>query len=252
MGQINYLSGRRFWKGWAPGPAGGSLEAAYPGLSGHAFESNSKAGAGASSPGDRILKRIADLFLAVFILPFVVLVGLPIAILIVLDGGNPFFRHNRIGHRGAMFGCLKFRSMQMDAQARLDALLRDDPAARGEWERARKLRDDPRVTPVGRFLRKTSLDELPQIWNVIRGDMSFVGPRPVTNDELVRYKEDAPLYLSCKPGITGLWQITGRNDAEYDHRVALDAKYARSQSFLLDLRILVMTVPAVLSGRGAY
>ena len=142
--------------------------------------------------------------------------------------------------------------MLPDAEARLKSLLADDAAANAEWAETSKLKNDPRVTRIGRFLRKSSLDELPQLWNIIRGEMSFVGPRPVTSEELCRYGEDAALYLACKPGITGLWQIHGRNDVDYASRVAFDARYARERSVLLDLRILLLTIPVVLGRKGAY
>jgi lipopolysaccharide/colanic/teichoic acid biosynthesis glycosyltransferase len=197
-------------------------------------------------------KRVADLLLAVFILPFIVMFGIPVAIIVMLDGGKPIFGHKRIGKDGRTFACLKFRSMYSDADQRLKVILDSDPAARVEWAQTFKLKNDPRVTRIGRILRKTSLDELPQVWNIIRGEMSFVGPRPIVAKELDYYGDQVGYYLSCKPGITGLWQIGGRSDTDYGTRVELDTRYATTRSFAMDMRIMVMTVPAVLASKGAY
>jgi len=175
-----------------------------------------------------------------------------IALLVKLDGGPVFYAHRRVGRGGALFGCLKFRSMVADADQRLAALLARDPAARAEWDTTRKLRRDPRVTWVGRFLRASSLDELPQLFNVLRGEMSLVGPRPVMAGELVaHYGAAAAHYLSVRPGITGLWQVSGRSDTSYAQRVALDVAYVSRPSLRADLRILLRTPLAVLSRRGA-
>jgi lipopolysaccharide/colanic/teichoic acid biosynthesis glycosyltransferase len=200
-----------------------------------------------------ILKRAMDVAGASLLLLF----GLPVfailALLIRADGGPVFFAHERVGRGGRRFGCLKFRSMVTDSAARLEALLASDPAARAEWQATRKLRHDPRVTWVGRFLRSSSLDELPQLLNVLRGEMSLVGPRPVLATELaVHYGAAAGHYLSVRPGITGLWQVSGRSDTSYDTRVALDVRYASNPSLLADLRILLRTPGAVLLRRGAY
>ena len=142
--------------------------------------------------------------------------------------------------------------MTVDAEARLQRLLEEDPAARDEWGRERKLRRDPRITGLGRILRRTAIDEIPQLWNVLKGDMSLVGPRPVVEAELERYGDEADAYLLVRPGITGLWQVAGRNDVDYGRRVALDAWYVRHWSFWNDLVVLFMTIPALLSRRGAY
>jgi lipopolysaccharide/colanic/teichoic acid biosynthesis glycosyltransferase len=158
-----------------------------------------------------------------------------------------------VGRGGALFGCLKFRSMVIDSEARLAELLARDPAARAEWEATRKLKRDPRVTSVGRFLRASSLDELPQLINVLRGEMSLVGPRPVIQAELEQhYGAAAAHYMSVRPGITGLWQVSGRNDTTYEQRVRLDVSYVARASFAEDLRILLATPVAVLRRRGAY
>lgn len=185
------------------------------------------------------------------------LVALPfflvVAALIRADGGPAFYAHPRVGRGGRIFGCLKFRSMVADSQARLEALLAADPAAREEWDRTRKLRHDPRITRIGRILRATSLDELPQLINVLKGEMSIVGPRPVTQAELDRhYGAAAAHYLSVRPGITGLWQVSGRSETSYDQRVALDVAYVSQASLLGDVRILLKTPAAVLSRRGAH
>jgi len=177
---------------------------------------------------------------------------LSVALLILLYDGRPIiYGHYRVGRGGQLFRCLKFRTMVRDSQARLDELLRTDEAARLEWERDRKLTNDPRITPIGRFLRKTSLDELPQLLNVLRGDMLLVGPRPITVAELEKYGRVRWHYLSTMPGVTGLWQVSGRNDLSYDERVNLDRLYVEHRSLWGDLVILFRTVKVVLSRDGA-
>jgi len=181
----------------------------------------------------------------------------PIMILVagciyVEDGGSAIFMQRRLGRGGCLFGCLKFRSMRVDAEAVLGSLLANDPASRAEWEGSRKLRQDPRVTRVGSFIRKFSLDELPQFWNVLVGDMSLVGPRPIVQAEAIKYGRRLGYYYSVRPGLTGLWQVSGRSDASYRSRVAMDVIYCRSRRLSLDLRILAATIPAVLIGRGSY
>jgi undecaprenyl-phosphate galactose phosphotransferase len=151
-----------------------------------------------------------------------------------------------------MFDCLKFRTMVPDAAGVLKQLLDTNPGARAEWGRDFKLKDDPRITSIGAFLRRTSLDELPQLWNVLKGEMSLVGPRPIIEVELERYGEEVGYYLETRPGITGLWQISGRNNTSYDDRVALDCWYVRNWSLWYDLVILVKTVRVVLWREGAY
>ena len=169
----------------------------------------------------------------------------------VQDGGPVIFAHRRIGRNGKPFLCYKFRSMRVDAEARLAEVLAADPEAREEWARDHKLRRDPRVTPLGDFLRRSSLDELPQFFNVLRGDMSLVGPRPIVEAERIKYGRRFQHYCAVRPGITGLWQISGRNDVSYRTRVALDTCYAQRKSLGLDLYILVMTLPSVLRARGS-
>lgn len=199
------------------------------------------------------VKRGLDVVLALVLLAILSPLLLLLALMVRSDGGPAFYGHRRIGRNGAEFPCLKFRSMVLDADQVLKDLLARDPAAARDWAETRKLRHDPRVTPVGRFLRATSLDELPQIFNVLRGEMSFVGPRPVVNEELQKhYGSAAADYAAVRPGITGLWQISGRSDTTYGERVELDRRYVREFSLMQDLRIMVRTVPAVLARRGAY
>lgn len=162
------------------------------------------------------------------------------------DGGAAMFRQQRIGRDGRMFDCLKFRSMKIDAEARLPALIN------AEWNAARKLRNDPRVTRLGRILRTSSLDELPQLINVLRGEMSLVGPRPIVMDEATRYKRRLADYCAVRPGLTGLWQVSGRNDVSYPRRVAMDVWLVRNKTVRVYLAILARTIPAVVSRRGAY
>jgi lipopolysaccharide/colanic/teichoic acid biosynthesis glycosyltransferase len=199
-----------------------------------------------------IAKRALDIIGAgvglVLLAPFFLIV----ALMVRADGGPAFFAHQRVGRGGKLFGCLKFRSMVIDSQARLEALLANDPAARAEWEATRKLKNDPRITPIGRFLRSTSLDELPQLINVLLGEMSLVGPRPVQEAEIDRYYgASAAHYMAVRPGITGLWQVSGRSETSYESRVALDVAYVSRPSLLADLSILLRTPVAVLSRRGA-
>lgn len=167
------------------------------------------------------------------------------------DGLPVFFAHYRVGRDGKLFRCLKFRTMARDAERMLAELLRNDPAARAEWQRDQKLTNDPRITPVGHFLRRTSLDELPQLFNVLRGEMSLVGPRPITVAELTRYGRVRWHYLSVRPGMTGLWQVSGRNNTSYEERVELDRDYVERHSLWLDLRILVKTINVVVARDGA-
>jgi undecaprenyl-phosphate galactose phosphotransferase len=171
----------------------------------------------------------------------------------LVDKGPVLFAHARVGRDGETFRCLKFRSMVPNAKEALERLLASDPAARAEWERDYKLKDDPRITPFGRLLRRTSLDELPQLINVVRGDMSLVGPRPVVPAELDRYGEARVYYLQVRPGLTGLWQVSGRNDVDYERRVALDAWYVRNWTLWYDVLILLKTLLVVPSrSSGAY
>ena len=184
----------------------------------------------------------------VLLSPILLVVALAIKL---LDPGPLLFAHVRVGQGGRTFRCLKFRSMTVDADARLARLLEGDSAARAEWAETHKLRADPRITPLGRFLRRSCLDELPQLVNVLRGEMSLVGPRPIVAAEAVRYGRFFPVYCSLKPGITGLWQVKREDQTSYRRRVALDLTYARSRSLALNLAILLLTVPSVMRGQGA-
>jgi exopolysaccharide production protein ExoY len=197
-------------------------------------------------------KRCLDLALGILAAPMVVLLVLPICMLVMLETGSPLYRHPRVGRGGRIFFCYKIRTMALDADIKLRALLNNDELARAEWEAYFKLKDDPRVTRLGRFLRRTSLDELPQLWNVLKGEMSFVGPRPIIQEELPRYGERAAAYLACAPGISGLWQVSGRNDISYEERTLLDERYAREWTLAFDLWILLRTLPVVLWARGSY
>ena len=200
----------------------------------------------------RILKRVFDVVVALILLVLLALPFAYIAWLIRRDGGPAIFAHKRVGQSGREFACFKFRTMRVDAEKQLRLLLASDPAARAEWEREFKLRNDPRITRIGQFLRRTSLDELPQLLNVIRGEMSLVGPRPVINAELERYGDDVDYFLMVRPGMTGLWQVSGRNDVDYDTRVYLDTWYVKNWSMWYDVAILFKTINVVLKREGAY
>jgi Undecaprenyl-phosphate galactose phosphotransferase WbaP len=202
-------------------------------------------------PLNRLMKLAFDYVGALLLLAAVAPLFLVIAFLIKRDGGPVFYRHQRIGIHGRPFGCLKFRSMTVNADEVLRWLLARDPKAAGEWEATQKLRDDPRVTPVGRFLRATSLDELPQLLNVLRGEMSLVGPRPIVAAESARYGENLPFYTEARPGITGLWQVSGRSDTSYERRVELDVWYVKNWTLWHDIAILIKTIPAVMRRNGA-
>jgi len=198
------------------------------------------------------LKRGFDVTMAMgIILAFLPLLMIVFAALLVQ--GRPFLiRHQRVGRKGQVFPCLKFRTMVTDADAKLQEHLAASAEARAEWEATRKLKIDPRVTALGRVLRKSSLDELPQLFNVLRGEMSLVGPRPIVAAEVRHYGGSMSIYEQVRPGMTGAWQISGRNDTSYARRVALDCEYVATQSFRGDLSILLRTFPAVLAARGSY
>lgn len=198
-------------------------------------------------------KRAVDIVLAAAALVLLSPLMLIAALIVKLsDQGPVFYSHTRIGYGGAAFGCLKFRTMKTDAAERLAELLRANPSARAEWETTRKLKNDPRITAVGEILRKSSIDELPQLINILRGEMSVVGPRPVTAEELARYGEHVTSYMAARPGLTGQWQTSGRNDVSYEYRVALDVQYVRDWSLVRDFIIIAKTVPALFSQRGCY
>jgi exopolysaccharide production protein ExoY len=197
--------------------------------------------------------RLFDIIIALLALLFTAPLFLAVATVVTLsDGGPALFGHQRIGVGGRGFRCLKFRSMVQDADNRLAECLARDPGARAEWARDHKLRKDPRITPLGDFLRRSSLDELPQLINVLRGEMSIVGPRPIVSAEIPKYGARFSAYCRVRPGITGLWQVSGRNDTSYRRRVAMDTIYARNKRLSWDLKIVLLTVPAVLLARGSY
>ncbi|MBB5731583.1 lipopolysaccharide/colanic/teichoic acid biosynthesis glycosyltransferase [Altererythrobacter atlanticus] len=197
----------------------------------------------------RMIDIVGALALILLFAPLMLLIAIAV---FVADPGPILFRQSRIGRDGRMFKCLKFRTMATDAEARLASLLKNDPAARAEWERDHKLRVDPRIVGIGRFLRRSSLDELPQLFNVLLGEMSLVGPRPIVEAEACRYGKYLIYYCAVRPGITGLWQISGRNDVHYRRRVAFDVVYARKCRVSDNLRIMFLTVPCVLTARGSY
>lgn len=204
-------------------------------------------------PANLLLKRALDLLGgAVLLLPFLLLYPWVALLLLWEDPGPVLYRHPRVGQGGRRFYVLKFRTMRMDGEETLRRYLEQNPEAKAEWERERKLKKDPRVLRVGGWLRRLSLDELPQALNVLKGEMSLVGPRPVTEEELGRYGESLSLYLKVKPGLTGLWQVSGRNHLPYEKRVALDRYYAQNWSVWLDLYLLARTVWAVLRKEGAW
>lgn len=202
---------------------------------------------GYAGTGKRAFDLTAAVLLLVIFAPAILFLA---ALVALLDGGKPFISLRRVGRDGRHFPCWKIRTMVVDAEARLKQLLAEDPEAAEEWARDQKLSNDPRVTWLGKVLRSTSLDELPQLWNVLRGEMSLVGPRPVTDAEMVRYGDASASYVSVRPGVTGLWQVQGRNSVSYDERVRLDVEYVSRLSFMSDLSILVRTVGAVLNRTG--
>lgn len=194
------------------------------------------------APAQSRLKRQIDIIGAVIgLITFAPLMA-AIYLAVKWGGGSAFYAHQRIGVGGKAFPCLKFRTMVPDAAERLQHILATDPLALEEWQQSQKLRNDPRITRVGQFLRKTSLDELPQFINVLRGEMSLVGPRPITEEEIERYGTRFNDYASCRPGMSGIWQVSGRNSVDYQGRVLLDSKYAKSWNLWLDVKILFRTV----------
>ncbi|SET63181.1 undecaprenyl-phosphate galactose phosphotransferase WbaP [Thorsellia anophelis] len=200
----------------------------------------------------RFFKRAFDLSCATALVMLLSPLLLWIYLSIKKDDGKVIYAHERIGRNGKPFNCLKFRSMVTNSQEILNDLLENDPASREEWERDFKLKNDPRITKIGAFLRKTSLDELPQLFNVIKGEMSLVGPRPIIEEELLRYRDSVNYYLMAKPGMTGLWQVSGRNDIDYERRVYFDVWYVKNWSLWNDIAILFKTINVVLNRTGAY
>ncbi|HCI6873031.1 TPA: exopolysaccharide biosynthesis polyprenyl glycosylphosphotransferase, partial [Klebsiella variicola subsp. variicola] len=200
----------------------------------------------------RILKRAFDIIASLAIILILSPLLLYISKRVKEDGGPAIYGHERVGKNGRPFKCLKFRSMVINSKEVLEELLKNDVEAKAEWDLTFKLKNDPRITKIGHFLRRTSLDELPQLFNVLRGEMSLVGPRPIITAELERYNEEVEYYLLSKPGMTGLWQVSGRSDVDYDTRVYLDAWYVKNWSMWNDIAILFKTVSVVLKRDGAY
>ncbi|HEF8949310.1 TPA: exopolysaccharide biosynthesis polyprenyl glycosylphosphotransferase, partial [Klebsiella pneumoniae] len=200
----------------------------------------------------RFLKRLFDIFGSLFIILILSPIIIYISQKVRKDGGPAIYGHERIGKNGKPFKCLKFRSMVINSKEVLEDLLLNDASAKEEWEATFKLKNDPRITKIGAFLRRTSLDELPQLFNVLKGEMSLVGPRPIITAELARYNEEVDYYLLSKPGMTGLWQVSGRSDVDYETRVYLDAWYVKNWSMWNDIAILFKTVTVVLRKDGAY
>jgi lipopolysaccharide/colanic/teichoic acid biosynthesis glycosyltransferase len=207
--------------------------------------------AGLPRPMALVAKEVVDRVVASVLLLLTAPVFLIVITLVSLDGGPAFFGHARVGFGGRPFKCLKFRTMVPSAEAVLQEFLANNPEAEQEWASSRKLRVDPRVTRVGAWLRKTSIDELPQLLNVLRGEMSLVGPRPIVIEEMEKYGDNIVYYTSVNPGITGLWQVSGRSNLDYARRVALDTNYVKYWKFRHDIKILLRTVPAVLMKDGA-
>jgi len=209
----------------------------------------------AQSKRSRVIKRTGDLLLSLAVLGLGSPLFLLLAVLVKLSSPGPvFYVQRRVGRSYREFGCIKFRTMRPDADRILHTLLEQSPGLSAEFKKDFKLKADPRITPIGRFLRRSSLDELPQFLNVLRGQMSVVGPRPIVRAELERYGDQMDAVLAVRPGLSGLWQVSGRNNLSYPRRVRLDVSYARRQTFWLDLTIIVRTIGVILlpMDRGAY
>jgi Undecaprenyl-phosphate galactose phosphotransferase WbaP len=200
----------------------------------------------------RLTKRLFDTLVAALLLLVLSPLMLLIAVVLKREGGSVLFAHQRIGKNGRKFDCYKFRSMVPNAEQQLQSLLQHNAHLKAEWDKEHKLKDDPRISRMGDFLRRTSLDELPQLFNVLKSEMSLVGPRPIVEDELQKYGLDKSYYLMVRPGMTGLWQVSGRNDVDYETRVYLDAWYVKNWSLWYDLAILFKTIKVVFGRNGAY
>jgi exopolysaccharide production protein ExoY len=211
---------------------------------------NAVLGTGLGSIGNVSRKHEKWIAIALLLMSAPILAAIA-ACITLTDGAPVLYRHRRVGFGGRDFYCFKFRTMTVNGDTLLREHLQFDNAAAEEWRGTQKLQNDPRITRIGRFLRKTSLDEIPQLINIARGEMSFVGPRPIVQAEIAKYGEHFPAYCSVMPGLTGLWQVSGRSGTSYEQRVALDVQYVRSRSMLLDWKILVLTVPAVMFRRGS-
>ncbi len=202
---------------------------------------------------DRVIKKIFDIVVSLILIIGLLPIFLLLYIIIFFSTkGNPIFKQRRVGQNGKCFNIYKFRTMDIDADEKLEALIKNDELLKKEWESEFKLKDDPRITKIGKFLRRTSLDELPQFINVLQNKMSLVGPRPIIKDEIPKYGDFIEYFMAVKPGMTGLWQVSGRNDLTYDERVQLDVWYVRNWSIELDIMILIKTVAIVLSRKGSY
>lgn len=198
----------------------------------------------------RLFDIIFSLMVLLFTMPLMVFIALTVRF---SSKGNIMYSHERIGRGGKPFQCFKFRTMYCDADARLQEILESCPLLKNEWEQTHKLKNDPRVTPIGTFLRKFSLDEFPQFWNVLKGDLSVVGPRPVVRDEVTKHiGHKAAKILSIRPGLTGLWQVSGRSDTSYANRIKMDEEYVDSRSLYLDIKIIAKTIPSMFFSKGAY
>lgn len=217
-----------------------------------AFKSSDKTAGVSSSSGVYVhfFKRVFDILAVVIASPLMIVVIGTLALMTAYREGRPFYGHQRIGKNGKPFYCWKIRTMAVESDRLLREHLEANPEARREWDKNFKLDNDPRITRIGGFLRKTSLDELPQLWNVFKGEMSLVGPRPVTQVELERYGKHLDAYLSQRPGVTGKWQISGRNDISYQERVIMDAAYRNECSLMNDLKIIIGTVGVVFKRTG--
>lgn len=201
----------------------------------------------------RVVKRVFDLALALILFPLALPLLVILAILIKLTSPGPiFYRHMRLGQHGRAFQLWKLRTMWTNSDHLLSRHLQEDPRAKEEWLRKYKLQNDPRITPLGRILRRTSLDEIPQLINIFRGEMSFVGPRPIIDDEALRYGGGIGLYCAAKPGLTGLWQVHGRGKVQYEVRVSFDLEYVSTWSFGRDVRLILKTIPVLWSRKGAF
>jgi len=199
------------------------------------------------------VKRAFDVIAVLVCIAFSVPLLVGCCLLVLAHSPGPIlYRQRRIGFGGREFVCLKFRTMGIDAERKLQEYLARDPDARREWQDNHKLQDDPRITRFGRLMRRSSLDELPQLFNVLKGEMSLVGPRPIVADEVAKYQEHFSVYTSARPGVTGLWQVSGRNGTTYAQRVAYDVEYLRNWSLMRDISIMVATVSQVFDGDGAY
>lgn len=220
-------------------------------MSGPVVPGNGKPSSGTSPKGAYRLfgKRLGDLLFVVVSLPLTLPLILVCALALWVGGGQPFYRQKRLGRNGRTFSMLKLRTMHRNADQMLESYLAADPALRAEWDNTQKLKNDPRITRLGTFMRQTSLDELPQLWNVLIGDMSVVGPRPMMPEQLPFYKDPVP-YFDMRPGITGLWQVSDRNGNSFAHRSTVDAKYHTCLSLATDLRIMVQTISVVFRRTG--